>query len=337
MYNNKLENIIVNLINNNYFVRKCILIRNKAYLQPFDLNEVKKIEFPSSTSQTSEQIIMLKKLIKKFYDILSKNCTSDELKIFNKNIKTLKIIYFTTEQKKLFYVGNSAEYDAKNNCIMLYANKDFDTIYHEMLHMASRASNDGSICGFMYDIEDKTIGCALNEGYTELLTQRHLNKYNDDIYLFEKNVLIALEKIVGKKELQRTYFNCDLRGLFNILLKYYNKEEIEKFMIAFDFASTTYKMKYINNDTKKILLSKINYIVCFLFYGYCKKLKHKNYTVDEIQNLIFEYSGLLNFHYGNYNESCKCYNAEKIVKILLRYFYDVKLSDDEKKSAKIIF
>lgn len=334
---NRFKNLIISVLVDNFVARKFILKRNKNYLIPFDLNEIKKFSYEIQNITKSDEAIKRKKYIEWFYNILSKKCTDEELKIFNRNIKTFKTIQYKKSPKSLFdakeYLGI---YDIKKNIMFIYGKYEHATIFHEMLHMSStKLFSSNELSGFSQTSNNIAIGNGLNEGYTELLTQRFLNLEFEEAYEFEKSVALALEKIVGYEQMKKYYFTCDLYGLSKNLLTIYRKEDIEKFITAIDFVSALKYIKILDPDTLKLLLSNINYIVCFLYYGYCKKLKSENYLEEEIINLINEYSEILNFYYEDVNENLICYNTSKVNKIISKYFNDIKINNEE--NIKVIF
>lgn len=103
---NGFKNLIINVLVDNFIARKFILKRNKNYLIPFDLNEIKKISYEIQNITKSDEAIKRKKYTKWFYNILSKKCTDEELKNFNQNIKTFKTIHYKKSPKSLFETKN---------------------------------------------------------------------------------------------------------------------------------------------------------------------------------------------------------------------------------------
>ena len=83
-------------------------------------------------------------------------------------------------------------------------------LYHELLHaLTSFKCKNLLISGFHH----KNIGQGINEGYTDLITNRLLNisEYDYKIgYPYESIVSNIVEFIIGKEKMYSLYFNGDL-------------------------------------------------------------------------------------------------------------------------------
>ena len=121
--------------------------------------------------------------LKQFVTTMEKTFSQTDLTLFYNNINSLKIV-----NKKFINTFNTKGiYNPFKNEINLIENGENESIYHELLHMASGMTmNDEIYCGF-YQAKRNTIviGKALNEGYTEVLHQRYFPS-STKIYIYEK-------------------------------------------------------------------------------------------------------------------------------------------------------
>ena len=114
----------------------------------------------------------------------------------------------------------------------------FDTIMHELLHMAStRNTKKGHLTGFELQ---SGIGKTLNEGYTEYVREKY---FSDRNYIettdWRVMVVKGLEYLVGEKHMENHYFDADLFGLLHSLEPYSTKEDLMKLVFLMDHTETT--------------------------------------------------------------------------------------------------
>lgn len=238
----------------------------------YKINKNKKIKFIlRNTPNIEERKITindylkyddLNKIVSEFYVILSSNFNSN---IFNKNIENLKIKKRDIKLLDLFAIAagvpiNDGGYDDIKNSIELLvtSNETTDdlrsTLMHELLHMASSKNNEftgfSQIINTNYGI--KKIGSGLNEGYTEKLNREYFSKVTDfSIYDELIELTTKIENLVGKEKMQELYFNADLYGLFNEIIKYDNIENVGNIIVDMD------KLISTNKNKTKIKYNKI--------------------------------------------------------------------------------
>ena len=89
--------------------------------------------------------------------------------------------------------------------------------------LVQKEKNNIEYCGFQIRLLDINgeIGRGLNEGYTELLSERYFNV--SATYWFERVFAIQLEKIVGEDFLKENYFNHNLQAIRDKLAEYSSK------------------------------------------------------------------------------------------------------------------
>ena len=229
-----------------------------------------------------------------FLNTLNSVLPNCNFKFLNNNIKTVKIEKFSyVEQKK--NINIAAYYDAINN-ILKIPNNIMDNIFHELFHMASTIYvNDYLFSGFqVISFEDKLlIGKCLNEGYTQLLTDRYF-KFSTGLEL-EKKYAYSLEKILGEETMTSSYFKADLSQLINDMSKYNSRDESIKFIINLDLLMRLTRFLKIKSkeDINKIKIC-INNLNDYLIKSYTNKLKSLNISEDVI-NIKLSTLELINF------------------------------------------
>ncbi|MBQ8132693.1 MAG: hypothetical protein IJ193_09395 [Bacilli bacterium] len=174
-------------------------------------------------------------IIKEFNDTMEENFTKEK-NAFNRNIKTLKIVESKNNifHKAIDHFRGAVEqgsYSDYHNEIEIrlpkeeHKKKVKSVVMHELIHMSSSVDKVGT--GFHQSNIEKSpvtsLGRGINEGYTEKLNQEYFSKYIDrGVYDYEIVLAGGIERIVGKKEMQKLYFNADLRGLLRGINHYVN-------------------------------------------------------------------------------------------------------------------
>ena len=218
------------------------------------------------------------KLINSYINIIKDNNTAEENELLERNLKTLKVTKLPILQR-CFKRNYTSKYLVYKNKIILNE-KVMDSLGHELLHVASTNATCKIIySGFMkFDSIGNEIGRGLNEGFTELLTNKYFNKKDISSYqLFETNIASYLSEIIGFNKMKKFYFNASLESLIIELKKYDNLENIIKFI------------KNIDNikDTKQIL-------DCYLTLYKWRALDLKNkynkniITKDEYEKMVLD-------------------------------------------------
>lgn len=172
-----------------------------------------------------------------FCRVLVENFPPEILSNFYRNITTLRV------NRTLSGIFNGSSYHSALKNYIEYIGKN--DLFHELFHMASASYKDGiyydglSQYYFIYSPNKKLrksdIGDGINEGYTQLLTDRYFNKgRKSKTYSKEITCAKCVEKIVGKEELRNCYFTNDLQGLIDRLAVYSGPEKAKQFIIDLD-------------------------------------------------------------------------------------------------------
>lgn len=218
-------------------------------------------------------------LFSRFANVILSKFHYVNLTNFYNNLNEIRIdLYDLRTKNKYFHRGIFGYYDVKKNAIKLDEDYVSVIIFHELFHMASSVYLNGNYySGFrQYSSDDYTsIGKGLNEGYTQLLTERYFG-HNDDfgkVYEYETFIAGKLEEIVGKFKMQELYLSANLYGLIKELNKYVSYEEIINFIRCLDFLNNN-----LNNKTMLIfrmdtIVKRIKIINSFLVKAYLIKLK----------------------------------------------------------------
>lgn len=225
-----------------------------------------------------ELIRFRKKLYKKF--------KSDNLKLLNFNIKTLKIKIKYIAPEILLLKFASGKYYIKRNEIKVLNSLKKESLSHELLHMASSIYDPRyniAFCGFQQINfnKKKTVGKGLNEGYTDLLNKRYFNdrtKYSSYAYDLCMFFSEKLEQIVEKNKMEQFYLNADLFGLFKYLNNFDVGENIVSFFVILDILVDNISFSKIKKYEKACEL-----IECYLAKWYInkKKLELDKYIIDK--------------------------------------------------------
>ena len=275
--------------------------------------------YPTITANYSTEEIKTKlssRLIK-YFDTFINTFPSNYLKIFYKNISSVKYQEGIDKQemlKSLFglitsYGTTEGYYYGYTNTIYMISKKQKDLLVflsngenesyedimnnvlpHELFHLATYTTNDNVMfCGFYQNSGIYDIGNGINEGYTELLARRYFAK---DRGYYDDEVIIAalVEELIGKDKMEQLYFYADLKGLITELSKYSNTNIVNRFIIDFD--------NYCQRPTDNL----IENIFEFLMHTHENKiLKDQSITNKDI--VIKEYNERLLSYIKEYNQT----------------------------------
>ena len=231
--------------------------------------------------------------IMEFVRVMNNKIPKENLNNFYNNINELKI------KDNCFSIKNSvfADYDVKRNSIRLFRNDFFTVVYHELLHMASsNYKNKIRYSGFRQTMGSNSIGEGINEGYTQLLTERYFGHVNElkGIYEYEMHMAKKLEEIVGQRKMENMYFNANLKKLVMELSNYSSEDDIKKFIANVDFINVHIKNTNPTPLLKNLLARSIKETNYYLFETYLTKLKYKldNNEIDSelCQKLVTEFA-----------------------------------------------
>ena len=193
-----------------------------------------------------------KRTVQNFLNVLKKELSKENFDVVMKNIGNVKMKY----EKNQSDSSGLGHYD-HTGIIVIHDKKDDITLYHELFHASSSYHNESVeevFSGFHSQQPNlkRNIGLGLNEGYTELLTERYFGKYEDSGYKNEMHYAKLLEHIVGSSIMQTLYFNHDVNSLIVELTKYNSLKNALKFLDDLDTfiildELTKDKMKSIND------------------------------------------------------------------------------------------
>lgn len=304
---------------------------NKVILPPDLTQEYSNIDIENLIANCFKENVL------EFAKVIIENFSQKDLTIFYNNINTLKI-QFENFKLKRFVLGNNnrAEYNIPKNEIYVDKEDYTTTIYHELFHMASSVYKNGILYSGFSQETDKSdgvnLGDGLNEGYTQLLTQRYFG-YIDNLnksYIVEVHYAELLEKIVGQEKMKSLYLNADLSGLINELKIYSSEEEIGKFFSSLDFINNHINRKKISHTEKNMITSSLKSASEFLLEAYNVKLKRKlnDKTIDENEfvNEICVYFQHLGNEIKGKKYSFKYFTAQELKEILSKILNDFNLN-----------
>ena len=238
----------------------------------------------------------IKKLLYIFIERL-KHCFSyQQLNVMFNNLQTLKIsISYLNHEDRKRDSTTLGSYNVFKNVIILNKDNIKKTIFHELFHMTSNIfiNKKESFCGFHYmkEIGNKkniSIGAGINEGYTQLLTERYFSDFDTlETYEIERFIASKVEEIIGQDTMEDLYFNGNLYELIEKLKAYATNEEIMKFLTMYDFIEYYDSYRKINKNLLHKLNYAYDYIETFLKKCYLIKLKkerkEKIITLEEYE------------------------------------------------------
>lgn len=149
-----------------------------------------------------------KKILKAFMDFFKEHFP-EYSKRLNDNIGTLVI-----KKKLINFSRRGGQYNVENT-IILY---EYEALIHELFHMSASLLTEQGEESVHSGFRDKYVGDGLNEGYTQLLSER----YFDTAKTYKRLVPIArrIEMIVGQEKMEEYYFTGGLKKLVDELQMY---------------------------------------------------------------------------------------------------------------------
>lgn len=340
MEETKIQKFICYLFCDNFIAKKYRMKKMNDILEPIGLDKIKEFVDNSRNEKTTRTISEIKdenfnEIINYFEKVLRENFTEEDLHNFLYNREWFSVVI------KKFYLRNifpfkkiDGQYDVKKNKIYLLKGLIDESKYHELFHLCSTDTDSNNLStGFSLDFDGYLIGNALNEGYTQVLTERYFEETIDNSYLYEKKMAISLEMIVGKKKMQSLYMNVNFFGLVEALEKYYTKEEIEKFLINMDIISEYDYKRFTSIDEMKKMEELIDENACFLFKGYCKLISNQNCDKEIIKNSLEYY--LLNIDVSYNNKRTDISKINNVIEKILGSEY--KLDLDILKTEEVCY
>lgn len=223
-------------------------------------------------------------IVEDFVKVMKENFEEEDLQNLYHNLKKLKIKYIKENLKSpTSYEGS---YSASKNTIYVKKSVFEDVLYHELLHMASTRIYNGFAYEGFYVANNSYIGRSLNEGYTDLLCERLFNK--KVTYNYESLVALALEEIIGEKNMKKYYINYNLYGLINELSNYCDIKNIEYFISYTDLLTTRYISRNHIEYKNELIIGMRENIVKILIKSFVNKNKDKeSFLYDYKEYLLF--------------------------------------------------
>ena len=254
-------------------------------------------------------------IILRFIDVIKANFKEHDLANFYHNVNTL-----ITEDKEKGKEDYAGYYSCESNTITLLGEVEEDSIFHELFHMASsQKQNDVLYSGFKQFIKGECIGKGLNEGYTQLLTQRYFNCENNGHYPYHVEIMEVLEKIVGKEKMESLYLHADLMGLTVELNKYMPNDEIMRFIADMDYILVVYGNEKKSHRESSLLHRSFINVNRFLTICYVRKVRQEirenKLSVEDGTMKIFD------FVHTDLPATIRLFNK----------YYDILADDDIKK------
>ena len=321
---------------------------------------VKKVKMPPElqadylvTDEIDNANENIKVAINKFIEALHNNFSEEMLLYFYRNIGSLDTQIMTKENdstKSAVIVGS---YRGDKNRMKVVDETDESTIFHELFHLASSyydSRTKMSYCGFKQNNRSASynIGTGINEGYTQLLTNRYTE---EDPYSYPKETRIAeiIESVIGKENMQKHYFMGNLKGLIDELAKYKSKEEVMKFIQMIDFnLEYRYQKSLLPSKDKKLENSK-QYIEKFMLDICLNKLKleiaNKDISLlkNELQQLYMKinHNTIPNFNFAEYvSQVLECNITineceDGTIKVNIENLPDFKINKESKKGMSL--
>lgn len=265
-----------------------------------------------------------------FINTLGKDKNID-LNILYRNLKTLVIykddsLFKILKLRDFLLKGQTlAYYQVSSNKIVLSEKYHSNEFFHELLHMASSIYSpceNTNFCGISQRSLKRriSIGTSLNEGYTELLCERYFPNYISTSYCEEKNIAWAVEEIIGIEAMYKYYFNADLPGLINNLLKYTDESSILLFL--------TSSVK--NNENRGIKK--------FLKQVYIKKLQN-DLSNGDINTEVFVNKVAFFFYklgYRKVDNECKKLLNDELKEQIVKQYNKIRINQ-QNQSMKLVF
>lgn len=358
--NDIIDNIIMNIENFDYnnismlFSFLLVYYVSKRTIRNYDLKKdskpknIKEIALPPEVKLKYDEVAFnsmmsskAKEAVLKFTNLMIEKFPSEVLSNFYNNINTLEIKNNAPRKNQFFNNFRCVGvYKGELNRIILDENQFFNTIYHELFHMASSVSKDKIYYSGFYQAKPKSmIGEGINEGYTEVLTKRYFYQDTRKFKSYEFLVMIAdrLEKIIGKDIMESLYFKADLHGLVLELQKYISEDDVMKFITNTDFI-----LKYVYEDRVRFIerdkiVNVLKTTINLLIKAYNFKLESEyskgNIRADEFLEEMYGYCSSFASDLKIDGHNYKFLSSEDFVDIFTLYFKDLL---DMKESELII-
>lgn len=257
----------------------------------------------SKKESNIKDIKEIEQIVQAFLRRLSIYITNEEMEQIENNLKTLQ--YKKSNILFLKLTNSCGYYALKKHYIAANTNKEKDTfnhiIYHELLHAVTSSYNKNIYyCGFEQINTKKhtQIGTLLNEGYTDLLTNR-MFYYNDNVgYDYGRSIAQLVEFLVDGNKMQKLFFSLNLEGLIDELAKYNDINKVKQFILNLDTIHALYNTE--GQHERETLTNLYNEVSIFLYETFQNKMDQ---TINV--NNIAGYEFLSNRFIKLFNETIK--------------------------------
>lgn len=278
----------------------------------------------------------LNEKIKTFVMLFQKNFTKEQTNNMLSKLATLTIKEEDCN-KEAYFKCILGEYSVADNTITINhykerieSNIEEETLYHELIHMAStRSIKQKYLTGF--EIPDY-LGISLNEGYTEYITQKYFTKGMGYVYSEDQDLFFAkgIENIIGREKMEELFFNADLEGLIKELSKYTERKNVIKLLYLIDKQHSCIR-KYREKRAIINEIAKLNKIK--LIEDYKKGLiTYEEYQIEYAKNVEGYRNGVL------WSEETKVIKDKGIFVLYDQGYsskvYELKLGSKEKEKEK---
>ncbi len=281
-----LVKIIITFFNSIPPIKKYKLQKINMHLEPVDLKEILDLNNEIVMHEYTRELTNCKNNVyleayENFRKTIEKKFDAEYLHNFYYNSEWVK----ANKMRFNIFRLKSGTYDCNKNKIRFRK----DSLNHEFFHMCSTNYDSSYVtCGFSLDLDKKSIGDGINEGYTDLLTARYFNEDISNSYLIESKFAANLERIIGRETMEKLYMNGDFIGFIKCLTQFYTIDEIEKFLLEFDIVSL-YSDEYLSEDGENKINSLVENCICFLIKGYSKVLANSRLSSELIKERIEMY------------------------------------------------
>ena len=301
---------LINIISDVAIYTITYYLSRKAF-NSFSINKIskpknlKKIVIPLEIKKQYDEVSInidkdtpgfYKATIVNFIEKIEQVFPKEYLTIFINNINELNFKNSNFLLSNIIGAGTAisvGEYGVKNNKIKVANYKSELPLYHELFHMASSVYKNGvRYSGFRIVPKNifNSIGVGINEGYTELLTERYFGSdyFLSKGYKYLKGISERLEEIVGKEKMEYYYLTANLKGLIDELSKYTDLSMISKFI-----SDTDCIIQLMDSNLTKSTESQLQKVIIsaneFLLYCYIKKVKSEIDSTEQLSEIINNY------------------------------------------------
>lgn len=243
----------------------------------------KPIILPNTQKLNKEKILKveLSKQVVEFIKVLHEKLPYVNFSYLHSKMENLNVVFKNFKFYNLkFNIQKGGDYSPVKNVIRVQKETSLNSIDHELFHVASSfydKTRNISFSGFRQTTNENNIGEGLNEGYTQLLTERYFSDIHNvckgKVYPVQVDISKYLEEIIGQKEMEKMYFNADLYALIKELEKYESKENIINFILNVDFIHNHVGDKKLIYIERTLIQECFNDIFIFLMSCYSKKIK----------------------------------------------------------------